>query len=392
MDEENPQKIKQADIVVGIPSYNEADSIAGVVEVVDRGLLDFFFGKKAVIINADNCSPDDTKKVFLSVNTRIPKIYVSTPEGVTGKGNNIYNIFLKAKELGASACMLIDADIKSVQPLWVQRLVEPIMLGYDYITPLYSRDKYDGSITNNICYPLVYGLLGYDLRQPIGGEVSFSKKMIDYLLEQKWANETRLFGIDIFMSISAILSGYRIGAVSLGPRIHKPSLPKLDFMFYEVTSTFFSLLAEHRGVWQKKMKVVKPSLLHSIEDRIDYPNLEIDMMLLREKSLADFERYYSFFKNDLSEDLQKILEKNFIEGKEVAITSLIWVDIVYQLFKTYMGSQEKEKVINFLRALYFGRLSYFIQETIGKSQEEAEQMIVKQAELFYKHRDLLADV
>ena len=37
-----PDKVKQADIIVGIPSYNEADSIGFVVEQVDKGLQKYF--------------------------------------------------------------------------------------------------------------------------------------------------------------------------------------------------------------------------------------------------------------------------------------------------------------------------------------------------------------
>jgi hypothetical protein len=39
---ENPDRIKKAEIVVGIPSYREADSIEFVVSMVDEGLSRFF--------------------------------------------------------------------------------------------------------------------------------------------------------------------------------------------------------------------------------------------------------------------------------------------------------------------------------------------------------------
>ncbi|MCK4525598.1 MAG: glycosyltransferase, partial [Candidatus Andersenbacteria bacterium] len=89
----NPDKIKQADLIVGIPSYNEADNIANVVKQVDRGLIKNFSKYKAMIINVDNNSSDGTKEAFLNVKTKTPKIYISTPPGVIGKGNNFYNLF-----------------------------------------------------------------------------------------------------------------------------------------------------------------------------------------------------------------------------------------------------------------------------------------------------------
>ena len=40
--EENPQGITRADIVVGIPTSNEVESIARTTEQVDRGLANIF--------------------------------------------------------------------------------------------------------------------------------------------------------------------------------------------------------------------------------------------------------------------------------------------------------------------------------------------------------------
>lgn len=231
MEEINPDNIKTAEIVVGVPSYNEADTIANVVKKLDQGLEKYFKGRKAVIINADNNSSDNTREVFLNTKTKTPKIYVSTPPGVSGKGNNLRNIFLKVKDLGALYCMIVDSDIKNMTPEWVKCLLNPLVKGYDYISPIYYRDEDDGSITNHICFPLAYGLLGYNIRQPIAGEVGFSRALVEYWLKQKWSAEIRKFGIDIFMILNAIQGKFKLCRVNLGSKVHKPSAPKLDFMF-----------------------------------------------------------------------------------------------------------------------------------------------------------------
>ncbi|MCK4525165.1 MAG: glycosyltransferase, partial [Candidatus Andersenbacteria bacterium] len=134
----NPDKVKQADLIIGIPSYNEADNIANVVKQVDLGLVKNFSKYKAVIINVDNNSSDGTREAFLNVKTKTPKIYISTPPGVVGKGNNFYNLFDHTLKLNAQAVAVIDADIKSVTPDWIKWLFEPILKGYDYATPVYS--------------------------------------------------------------------------------------------------------------------------------------------------------------------------------------------------------------------------------------------------------------
>ena len=94
--EVNPEGITGVDIVIGIPSFNEASSISYPAQQADKGLQKYFSKYSSVIINCDNDSPDNTKEAFLNTKTTKPKIYISTGPGITGKGNNLRNLFEKA--------------------------------------------------------------------------------------------------------------------------------------------------------------------------------------------------------------------------------------------------------------------------------------------------------
>ena len=101
-------------IVVGIPSYNESDTISYVAKTVSEGLEEYFPDKKSIIVNIDNNSPDNTKDAFLDAKTRIEKKYISTAHGVRGKGNNILNLFKFSKQVSADVVIVVDADLKSI--------------------------------------------------------------------------------------------------------------------------------------------------------------------------------------------------------------------------------------------------------------------------------------
>ncbi|MEA3223871.1 MAG: glycosyltransferase, partial [Thermodesulfobacteriota bacterium] len=102
--EENPKGVTKADVVVGIPSYNEAATIVYPAQQAALGLRQYFPNVDSVIINCDNFSPDGTKDAFMNADTHgIPKMYLSTPKGVRGKGNNFRNLFKKALDLKAKA-------------------------------------------------------------------------------------------------------------------------------------------------------------------------------------------------------------------------------------------------------------------------------------------------
>ncbi len=101
--EQNPHDVQSADLIVGIPSYNEADLISYPTQKASEGLVKYFGSKNSVIINCDNDSTDGTREAFINTATEIPKIYISTPPGVRGKGNNFNNLFQKCCDLGAQA-------------------------------------------------------------------------------------------------------------------------------------------------------------------------------------------------------------------------------------------------------------------------------------------------
>ena len=60
----NSENIRNAEIIVCIPSYNEADSISHPTIQADKGLKRYFGNKSSVIINCDNNSPDNTRQAF----------------------------------------------------------------------------------------------------------------------------------------------------------------------------------------------------------------------------------------------------------------------------------------------------------------------------------------
>ena len=396
MKEINPNKIENCEIMVGIPSYNEADSISHVVRRVDEGLVKYFGGRPAVIINSDNNSSDETGEVFLGIRTKTPKIYISTPPGVKGKGNNFRNLFLKMKELGADAAMVVDADLKSITAEWAKCLIAPMMDGYDYITPVYARDKYDGSITNHLCHPMVYGLLGYDIRQPIGGDFGFSGRMADYWMKQKWTEEIRGFGIDIFMSLNAIKFGGKLGQADLGFKIHKISAPKLNNMFLEVTGSLFRFLSENENPWKKEIKIQKPSLVCKVSNEEGYSLKDFNQKErtsdkreeINAQIVAEFGENYRIVKSFIFEEVRVDLEQAFFEKKSFGIDSEIWAKAVYCLLGAFGNGADKKAVLKLLRALFFARRNVFVEEVRGKSYDDLEGIIQKEADCFLAVGDM----
>lgn len=376
----------QAEIAVVIPSYNEADSIAHPTRVVSEGLKTYFPDRGAVIINADNASPDGTEEAFLGTRTEVPKIYITTPRDTPGKGWNFGNAFRKAYALGVRAMVCVDADLISIAPQWVDYMVRPVLeKGFDYLTPLYARHKYDGTITNNICYPLIYGVFGRDIRQPIGGDFALSCRLARHILSVPWHRTTHQYGVDIFMTMQALLGGYEVGQVGLGSKVHKPSAPKLGQMFIQVVSTALLTVADTFQIWKSVAAVTKPPVF-GLEELGPAQDLEVDRELIRENAGRGFRESVDALREYLNPRLVERLEETFAESDGPRIDTEFWVDILFEVIAAFAGGGDATRLAESMRGLYFGRVYSFMNETWQLSSADCEGPIRQQGVRVFQRR------
>src|SRR5205809_1753865 len=258
------REIGEVDLLVGIPSYNNADTIGHVVRAVSAGLVTSFSGLRSVVVKSDGGSSDGTPDVvartgvdfgaMLISDRQSPLQKIITPyQGIPGKGSAFRTIFEIARRMKAKACAVVDSDLRSITPEWIEMLLRPLLdEGYDYVAPYYLRHKYDGTITNSIVYPLTRCLYGQRIRQPIGGDFGFSGALAAHYLDKHvWESDVARFGIDIWMTTEAIASGARVCQSFLGAKIHNPKDPAADLsaMLVQVAGALFSLMEEHQTVW-----------------------------------------------------------------------------------------------------------------------------------------------
>jgi len=380
---ENPHNINTAEIVVGIPSYKEADSISFPTDVVSRGLVQYFSNKSSVIINVDNHSPDDTKKSFLNTPTKIPKVYISTPKGVKGKGNNFLNLFKAAVELRAKAIIVVDADLKSITPSWVRYLGEPLMGRFDFVTPIYVRHKYDGTITNHIAYPLTRTLFGIRVRQPIGGDFGFSGKLArTFLSEKLWNDKIANFGIDIWMTTIAIARRFNVCQAFLGsPKVHRAKDPAADLsvMFKQVVSTMFDLMMDFEYLW-KDTAESRPSSIYGFGLGVDEkpPPVNVNTKKLMQSFIGGFDKFGKIWQKIIPMpeylELQKI--KSIQENEQFYYSSTLWARILFSFAVAYKNNEvDRDELLEALIPFYHSRVLTFVNRTKTLETRESEEYL-----------------
>ncbi len=380
--EVNQENIQEADLVVSIPSYKEADSISFPTQMASQGLVKYFPDKSSVIINCDNNSPDNTKQAFLDTPTEVPKIYISTPPGVKGKGNNFRNLFQKVVDLKAKAVAVVDADLKSITPEWIKHLAEPLFSDFSFVAPLYVRHKYDGTITNGIAYPLSRALYGRRVRQPIGGDFGFGGDLAKvYLKSSIWDEAIANFGIDIWMTTLALNQEIQVCQSFMGrPKIHRPKDPGADLgpMFRQVVGTIFFMMKHFKSFWVN-VKYSKPTSIYGfgLGDVEMPPKVDVDSAKLFQKFHNGFDQYTEVWEKVLSRDVyKKLLEMKDMKDRVFTFPTDLWARILYDLAIGYRDTLcDLDLMMNSLIPLYFGRTFSFIKRTKRMSTRQAEEAI-----------------
>jgi hypothetical protein len=379
--------IGSADVMVAIPAYNNEQSIEAVMRQAAEGLASFFADKKTVLFVCEGGSLDETKNVArrTDVGVVVNKI-VGTYRGTPGKGNAMRAVFQAAIDLGVRGCAFIDADSRSMTPDWVNNLLAPVVREqYEYVTPFYKRYKYDGTITNLIVYPLVTSLYGRKLRQPIGGDFGMSASFIERLVHQDvWDMFVAQFGIDVWMTITAITSGAKTCQANLGAKVHNAKDPAFSLgpMYLQVISTVFRSMTKFSDVWHEVNAVADVPVKGTSLPWEPEP-IPISITRLVEEFNLGMAHFSSLYREILSDDTYRRLEQ--IAGSEVCrpegycefhMPPDLWARIVYDLavcFNCWSGNTHK--LIDLSSPLYFGQVASVANRTQLSDHDQSEMVV-----------------
>ncbi len=400
------EEIGEADIVVGIPSYNNAGTIGHVVRAVSAGLEKYFPERKAVIVNSDGGSEDGTREVVLGAELDSDSLLlvshsvhpiqrISTPyHGLPGKGSAFRTIFAIARHCRAKACVVVDSDLRSITPQWIELLAKPILeRDFDYIAPYYLRHKYDGTITNGIVYPLTGALFGKRVRQPIGGEFGLSGRVAArYLEKEVWETDVARFGVDIWMTVTAIAEGFRVGQSYLGAKLHNAKDPGADLtsMFRQVVGSVFGLMETYQDIWVNTQgSELVPMFGFPFEVGVEPISVNLERMIQAyTQGVNDLrEIYQSFLSPETAVALGACTQQRH---DDFHLPDGLWVRLIYEFAAAWQARVlDREHLLQSLVPLYLGRTASFVLEVRESSAVEVEQRIEQLCGVFEAEKPYL---
>jgi glycosyltransferase involved in cell wall biosynthesis len=430
---EEISRLGRADIMVGIPSYKNAATIGYVVRAAQAGLVQYFPDLRPVVVNSDAGSPDGTGRVVVETEppdyieqillvrptNRLERVSLTYPDvnGVGGKGAALRTIFEIASALEVQALVVVDSDLRSIVPEWIELLAGPILKGgYDFVAPLYARYKYDGTITNTVTYPLTRALYGHRIRQPIGGDFGVSGDLVrHYLTLDDWTDEISKFGIDIWMTTSALTGGFAVCQTRLGAKVHDPKDPGADLgpMFRQVVGTILRLAVRYASHWLP-IRGSHDVPAYGFERILDPPPLEVNVLRLlaefHQGSLTMADRWASMLAPANAETVAVLAKEagelgdaaraklGFgVDSSSVSASTIemadavsafhfpddLWARVIYDLVIAARRAESPlEELVAALVPIYFGRVGSFVVENRHLTTEQAEERVERQAREF----------
>ena len=414
IDEKTETRLKQirsADIIIGIPSYNNAKSIGRVIKAAELGLAKYFPQHKGVIIVSEGGSVEESRKSveflgdkryfensFISRPSSETEIIVTKYRGPSGKGTAVKAIFEAGKILNTRAGCMLDADLRSISPEWIELLIAPVIIkNFGFVAPYYSRHKYDGTITNMIAFPLTWALYGRRVRQPIGGDFGFSSELIESLLSKEvWGSDIARFGIDIWMTTVAICENFRICQSFLGAKIHDEKDPGKDLspMFRQVVGTIFSLMDIYKEKWLQ-VKGSRPTAIFGFESEFAPKPIDVDIENLIDKFRESVPRYLPVWEKALStENYDKIMEVAKMDTDHFELPIELWVKSLYDFAFAYTkrsNGLSADEIIESLVPVYYAVTASFVKKAQNLDCHQAEEIINQQCAVFEKLKPYLVN-
>ncbi|MGV8042232.1 MAG: glycosyltransferase [Thermoanaerobaculaceae bacterium] len=401
-------EVGQVDVLVGIPSYNNARTIGHVVRAVQGGLARHFPEQRALLVNSDGGSTDGTPEVVRQASIasfetilaahplRAVHRIVTPYHGIPGKGSALRTVFAAAAVTGAKACAVVDSDLRSITPEWIELLLEPVLVqGFDFIAPLYHRHKYDGTITNSIVYPLTRALYGARVRQPIGGDFGFSGRLAEhYLGHDVWSSDVARYGIDIWMTTTAITGGFKVGQSFLGAKIHDAKDPSVDLsaMLMQVTGAVLSLMGTHAARW-RGVRASHPVPVFGFEYAVGLEPVPVNLARMLERFRTGARELGEIWQRALHPaTAREIAAVASASDESFSFPPALWVRTIYDFAVAHQhGRLNREHLLRSLTPLYLGRTAAFVVQTRESGAEEVEQILEELCLQFEREKPYLLE-
>jgi hypothetical protein len=381
--------LQSADIAIGIPTYNNADTVGHVVEAVRAALHDPLAEYRGVIIHADAGSTDDTVERFASKDpgdapvvqltySALPGQKLVVPDhDVPDKGRALKVILRAAQQLQAKVCVILAPNLRGVTPASVSSLSRPVLdEKFDFVAPYYTRHKFDGLVTSGLVYPLIRALYGKRIRHPMGGNFAVSAPLASHYLAQNiWDSDKGRISVDLWMVTEAINRSFKLCQARVGAMVrvfHEPS-PDLSATLAQVLTEIFDLTIRDISIWQRVRGSEDMPLL-GVAPEIPLAEVALDPQRLFESFALGYKNLQPVWSKVMPPATMLVFKRMAAgnHGKFV-FPDQTWVRTVFDFALGYrLRTMNRDHLLRAFAPLYLAWVASFAAEMRDARPEETE--------------------
>jgi glucosylglycerate synthase len=398
--------VGEVDLLVGVPTYNNASSLGQTLYSVEETLRHNFVRQRAVILNVDGGSTDETRQLFVQSGEgtdagqkglktlrtihRISCEYGKAPS----PGLGLHNIVAAADLLRAKACAVISATTTNLTPSWVVNLLRPVYNeSLDFVAPLYARSRFQGLLARDLLYPMSRAIFGQRIREIYCEEWGFSGRLASQCLEKDvWREEAVRVRPEAWMAVTAIGGGLKCGQSFLGPKIAPPAGRDIVEIIRQTVGNFFWCMETNQAQW----------LTRSNSQPV--PTFGPDHELSLDGIPPSQEKIFELFRSGVSE-LEPILALILAQETHAQIKAIassdqskfhfpaeLWVKTVYEFAASYHHTVlNRDHLVQALVPLYRGQLCSFLLEHADSSAEAMESQSEAMCQEFERQKPYLVE-
>jgi glycosyltransferase involved in cell wall biosynthesis len=394
--------VGQVDVLVGLPTLNNAATVVDVVRAVHLCFTRDFPRLRTVMINSDGGSTDGTPELIraasfaeadmlqTSHSLRTLHRVVAPYHGLPGKHTALRTLFAAGELTQAKVLVVVDPGGPGTSPERVTELITPVTRGeVEFLTPCFRRDPRDGVLITQLVRPLVRALYGVALDEPLGAEFSCSRRFASHCLDQAiWEHEVARFAIDMWLRTEAVARGFTVGQIWRPVTTAAGARAKLREAVQQIVLATIESLRAHDTFWTTSNGVVQ------------LPTWGTDPRQAPAASAWDYEALAAEASHDIGEIkplLKEVLDADLFGrvvddgvGSVLPLSDELWVRIVFAFAAAARrGRTSIDHLATMFVPFYLWRAATFMADAAFEDDSTVQARLDSLSETFQRLKPVL---
>jgi trehalose synthase len=376
------------DILIGIPFSDQIETLPEVIRTAQQGLQQYLPDKSAAFVIA---ATHEGKNFSQQISALFKQLAITghlftLDTELTGKGWAMRSLIELSASFG-SDLLLIEPDFvregqQGIQPSWINSLYRPLELGMDFVLPVFTRPPEAKRAADQLVIPLLVALYGYRVKEPMGGAYGIRREILHIFLQdiKLFANtDIGKYGIDIFLTITAITHNVKICQANLGIRRKRSSPGEFAVRLRQTVRTMFEQIEYTAQWWLQQGRFIKAEPpQYGILPVLNPPAVDLDISSAIERFRVDFKRNVNYlYKKLLDPSLyERLLDLSYTPVEKFSFSSADWAQCVYTLLLAYFFQKEipQDDIVDTVTILSRTRAATFMSE-VQRFEGDAKSLV-----------------